>query len=251
MLFHSLVHNLVLITLSALHSKDSMFTVYDRLADRLATKVDELQRLPSPSQYWIAVAGGAGSGKTTGAEAVAERLNKYKKECCVVVPADGFHYSQMELTRLHGPDAMLRRGAPFTFDAEGLVDALTIAKKEGQASLPGYSREISDPVSHKIKIQRHHCIVLVEGLYLLHYKDPRWAPLSELWDEQWFVRAPSREIQRQRLVKRSLKTWSSLKAQQWGLGEAGATKRVDNNDVPNMGLIEYCEENANVVIVTQ
>jgi pantothenate kinase len=149
---------------------------------------------------------------------------------------------------------MLRRGAPLTFDAEGLVDALTIDdSQEGRTSR--FTRLQSKyPTlcqTKKIKIQRHHCIVLVEGLYLLHYKDPRWAPLSELWDEQWFVRAPSREIQRQRLVKRSLKTWSSLKAQQWGLGEAGATKRVDNNDVPNMGLIEYCEENANVVIVTQ
>ena len=117
----------------------NMGAVYDRLAERLSTTVysennDDDDAAKSQMQYWVAIAGGAGSGKTTSADSVAERLNeKHGADCCVVVPMDGFHYSQQRLKELHGPSAMLRRGAPWTFDAEGLVRALTVAKMEHQA----------------------------------------------------------------------------------------------------------------------
>jgi pantothenate kinase len=47
-----------------------------------------------------------------------------------------------------------------------------------------------------------HKVVVIEGLYLLLKSDPRWEPLQSLWDERWFVKAPSLEIQRQRLIQR-------------------------------------------------
>ena len=230
-------------------SATAMSAVYDRLAKHLLSKLDGAS---DQHQYWVAIAGSPGSGKTTSAEAVAKRLNHQQQgeNCCVVVPMDGFHYSQARLVELHGPDAMRRRGAPWTFDAEGLLHALQQAKQSGRAVLPSYSREISDPVPGGVEIQPFHRIVLVEGLHLLHERDPRWAPLQQLWDERWFVKAPSREIQKERLVQRSLKTWSDAKIQQWGPGIEGARKRVDANDSLNMDLLAYCEEIADEVIVT-
>ena len=100
---------------------------------------------------------------------------------------DGFHYSRAELCELDPPDApayLPRRGAPWTFDAEKCVEYLTAAKKNGEAVLPTYSRELSDPVPDGVRLSSSHRIVLVEGNYLLGATgDSRWEPLKELWDE--------------------------------------------------------------------
>lgn len=234
-------------------SPESVHQTYDRLAQRLVQQLRQPTKRQSDAslQYWVAIAGGAGSGKSTSAHEIATRVNcQVRGDCCAVVPADGFHYSQAKLTELHGPEAILQRGAPFTFDAEGLFQALQTAKHTGEASLPSYCRIRSDPIPDCVRIHRHHRIILVEGLYLLHQNDPRWAPLGDLWDERWYVRAPTQEIQLQRLVSRSMETWTDSKAKLWGSGQEGATKRVHTNDLPNIKLIEYCETLADEVIIT-
>lgn len=231
------------------HSADhsSMSAVYERLTQHL---LQQQAQQADKRQYWVAIAGGAGSGKTTLAHAIAQRLNQHAAVPTVVVPMDGFHYSKVRLQELYGPQGLLRRGAPWTFDAKAMVTALVAARGNQQADLPGYDRNLSDPVPAAIHILPHHRVVLVEGLYVLHDDDPRFAGLAALFDERWFVKAPTRDIQRQRLVQRSLKTWNEHKARQWGPGVEGATKRVNENDFQNMNLIEYCEELADQVIVT-
>lgn len=164
---------------------------------------------------------------------------------------DGFHYSKEKLKELDPPDAdnyLRRRGAPWTMNVELCVELLTKAKQEGKGELPTYCREISDPVPGGVTLSPEHKVVLVEGLYLLLKDDPRWEPLHSLWDETWFVRCPSREIQRQRLIDRSLKTWSDLKTKTWGPGETGAALKVDANDVKNLVIVAPCEEHADVLI---
>lgn len=164
---------------------------------------------------------------------------------------DGFHYTKEKLRELDPPEAenyLLRRGAPWTMDAELCVELLTKARKERQGELPTYCREISDPVTGGVTLLPEHKIVLVEGLYLLMQDDPRWEPLQSLWDEAWFVKCPSREVQRQRLINRSLKTWSDLKIKTWGPGKEGAAKKVDANDAKNMDIIAPSEKFADVVI---
>ena len=55
-----------------------------------------------------------------------------------------------QLKELDPPDArsfLPRRGAPHTFDAEELAKQLIDARQSGEASLPVYSRELSDPVA--------------------------------------------------------------------------------------------------------
>ena len=238
--------NLIVLSL-ALMNVSSVQRLVDKLRPRLLTSTDSTDN--DPPQYWIGVAGGPGSGKTTISEAVANELNKLKNDSTIVIPMDGWHTPQKKLVAEFGDDAMKRRGAPWTFDLNLCAKQLALAKRNGYASLPIYNREISDPVDDGVALEKHHRIVLVEGLYML-MKDQH-PDLYELWDERWFIRAPSREEQTERLVKRSLKTWSDAKTQLWGPGESGARKRAEYNDVQNMELIEPCQEFADEVIITK
>lgn len=202
-------------------------------------------------QYWIAVAGGPGSGKSTVAHAVADRLNALKHDSAVVISMDGWHTPQKDLVQKYGEEGMKRRGAPWTFDVAALVRDIHQAKREGEASLPTYSRDISDPVIGGTLLSLNHKVVIVEGLYVLMKNDKEWGKLFHLWDETWFVECPDREEQLERLVSRSLKTWSPQKIAMWGEGEEGARKRAEFNDVPNMDIVAPCREFADEIIVTK
>ncbi|CAB9508953.1 Phosphoribulokinase uridine kinase family protein [Seminavis robusta] len=236
-------------------SEATMDQNYDKLVERLRKKAEELKDTPDGTQYWVGIAGGPGSGKTTTSNKVAERLNKSfgsdSDDFCVVLPMDGFHYSQSELQELDPPDGvyyMKRRGAPWTMNAELCYDLLSKAKQAGCGELPSYCREISDPIPGGVTLSTKHKIVFVEGLYLLWGDDERWAPLQKLWDEQWFIKCPSRDDQRERLVKRSLENWSETKVKNWGPGRAGAEAKVDANDAPNMDIVAPSEKYANVIV---
>ena len=164
---------------------------------------------------------------------------------------DGFHYPKDDLKTLDPPDGerfLKRRGAPWTMDAELCYRLLKKAKDDGFGELPTYCRKISDPVPGGVALKAHHKIVLVEGLYLLWRNDPRWEPLQELWDEKWFIKCPSREEQRERLIVRSLENWSELKIKSWGPGRKGAEDKVDANDTLNMDIVAESEQFADVVV---
>mmetsp|Transcript_19978 Transcript_19978/g.61805 ORF Transcript_19978/g.61805 Transcript_19978/m.61805 type:complete len:185 (-) Transcript_19978:932-1486(-) len=170
---------------------------------------------------------------------------------------DGYHYSRADLKRLDPPDAaryMPRRGAPHTFDAAAFVEAMRQAKRDGKASLPTYSRELSDPVPDAVSLTPEDSVVIVEGNYLLLgflANDPdvadeaqRWTGLVEkdgVFDETWFV-FPQGGVneQRSRLVQRHLRTWSDAKTEAWNASSPldGATKRTDFNDLPNAILVD-------------
>jgi pantothenate kinase len=57
---------------------------------------------------------------------------------------DGFHLTKAQLELTPDPAyAFARRGAPFTFDAQGLVDTLSRLKSEGKGTVPGFSEKSS------------------------------------------------------------------------------------------------------------
>lgn len=226
------------------------------LLERALPILDTPEQGPALSQYWVAIAGGPGSGKSTCAREIALILQEIQKDpdFCLVVPMDGFHYNRKDLMEKHGLEGMRRRGSPFTFDTFTMVQQLRQAKYDHDTiaiSFPDYSRELSDPVPNAIQLDKtKHRVILVEGLYLLHTRDPTWAPLDELWDERWFVEVPSRSEQIERVIQRAVKTWNPSKQLLWGEGRVGAEKRTLYNDVPNMEIIAYCRELSDVVIQT-
>ena len=233
-------------------SADVMEQTYARLTDKLRPRLERTGDSATP--HWVGVAGGPGSGKSTVAETVCERLNRISPDSAIVIPMDGFHIPQDRLMEEFGlREGMQRRGAPWTFDSELLYEQLTMAKKDGKASLPMYSREISDPVPDKVLLEPHHRVVFVEGIYMLWKDDEKneWGRLFDLWDETWFIETPTREDQIERLVNRSLKTWTEAKAQLWGAGRVGALARVEFNDLKNADMIRHCSQFADEVIVTE
>lgn len=122
---------------------------------------------------WICVTGGPGAGKTTLTRQVVAHLEQMTNEdmtpvSAIVIPMDGYHYSQKELIHVRDPkNGLKRKGAPWTFDAERLCNDLLAAKVNKRALFPGYSRQISEPVPNQVRLEPQHKIVFVEGNWLL------------------------------------------------------------------------------------
>ena len=245
--------SLVVVTLANVAARPDtrMTTTYRELAKHL---LEGRNARATQQAHWVCIAGGPGSGKSTLATAVAQIVNECAgSEVCCVLPMDGFHYSRADLKALDPPDAasyLPRRGSPWTFNAESCYESFAAAKANGEASLPTYSRELSDPVPDGVRLERHHELVLIEGNYLLGAvgEESRWAPLASLWDEKWFIRCADAKDQRERLIARHLETWNDEKSARWGAGAVGAAARADANDVLNMDLISPMEILADRVI---
>ena len=246
-----------------------MIDTYNKLATRLMDRYekDAASNSLRNNQLFVCIAGGPGSGKSTLATAVVQLLNEQMKmiqteaddgtngdnaaaaaAAAVVLPMDGFHYSRSQLQSMgESPDVeynyeqlLARRGSPWTFDAEGCIEAFTNARTNGQANLPIYSRLKSDPVENGVQLHPETKIVLLEGNYLLAWDDERWLPLqtNKVFDETWYIACKSLEEQRERLVNRHLETWSEEKTNMWGEGSTGAGAKADANDMLNLEWIE-------------
>jgi pantothenate kinase len=232
---------------------DQMLPTYQSLATRLIERYNTDNTLRN-NQLFVGIAGGPGSGKSTLAAAVADILNSKLSDAsngndakaAVVLPMDGFHYTRSQLQSMGNSnecpysyqELLARRGAPWTFDAESCTQAFIDARENAEANLPIYSREKSDPVPNGVQLCQNTKIVLLEGNYLLAWKDERWSSLRGVFDETWFVCCQDVTRQRQRLVLRHLETWSEEKTVMWGEGEVGAGKKADANDMLNLEWIE-------------
>jgi len=238
------------------------------LAERALTLQRTLGRC-----VFIAIAGGPGSGKSTVAEAVASAINSDatgQEAVAVVLPMDGYHISKANLKIMARDKGttyealMARRGAPWTFDHEQLIQDLTKAtillkeerdNNDGKTRLkqefefPTYSRDISDPVPGGVCLKPHHTICICEGNYLLAFDDDHWKPLESLWDEGWLVVAPS-SVQLERLIHRHLLTWTDEKTKLWGPGrEGGALARAQANDLKNAEWISQTSTQHATIII--
>lgn len=260
---HSKTQKLLVHASTTMSDDSNMQSTYQSLADRLMERYLSSTDLQN-NQLFVCVAGGPGSGKSTLSSAVAELINEKMMqnqddgaEAAVVLPMDGFHYSRSQLQSMGESNTcqytyeelLARRGAPWTFDAERCIAAFSAARKNGEANLPVYSRVKSDPVKNGVQLLETTKIVLLEGNYLLSYKDPRWAPLKDLFDETWYISCKSVSDQRQRLVLRHLETWSEEKTKMWGAGEEGAGAKADANDMLNAQWIdEMSREFADLIV---
>ena len=182
----------------------------------------------------VGIAGAPGAGKSTLAEALVAALG----ERAALVPMDGFHYSQRVLGLLGRAD---RKGAPDTFDAEGLAALLArIRTADGPVYAPIFDRSIEEPVAAGTVVPAGADIVVVEGNYLL-LDDGPWAPLRGLFDEVWFLRIPPDERMR-RLVERHMR---------FGRTREAAEAWVATVDEPNARLVEASAGRAHLILTPE
>jgi len=197
-----------------------------------------LQLLNSTSsRIIVALAGYPGSGKSTISKHWAVEVNEL-----IILGMDGFHLSKKRLRAMDNPDAAFaRRGAPYTFNPEGLIFKLKELKDSaGKKAVgwPGFEHAAGDPVENAIFVPPECRLVLVEGIYTL-YREGMWAELERLFDETWFLDV-SVETAMSRVYKRHMEAW--------GMSEKEAREKAAGNDLLNCANITPGREHADYLI---
>jgi pantothenate kinase len=186
--------------------------IYDQ-AKTLAARISGLT--PKGRRLMVAVAGPPGSGKSTLAEAVVAQLG----DIAALMPMDGFHLDN----RLLEPRGLLpRKGAPETFDFDGLEAALHRVAAAPSVMLPVFDRTREIAIAGAQEITPATQIVVAEGNYLC-FSEPPWNRLQRLWDITVFLEVPE-DVLEQRLIDR----WLAL-----GFAPEEARNKALANDIPN------------------
>lgn len=202
----------------------------------------------SNDRILITIAGIPGSGKSTIANAIANSINSLTYETVsklkpksISISMDGYHLSRSELNAMEDPKkAFLRRGAPFTFDAAGVVNLAKILRNSCDLpqdrrliiKAPSFDHKVKDPLPKGITIDPGVNIIILEGNYLLLNIEP-WNEIGEYADERWLVEIDI-EIARKRLATRHVEA---------GIEKSihDALTRVDLNDTLNgIFILENC-----------
>lgn len=185
-------------------------------------------------RYVVGIAGCPGSGKSTLSRRLCTKINTKFSESgpqgadnnvAVVVPMDGFHLTRKQLDATQQPAlAHKRRGAHWTFDAEGFVASVASVRSPGSAAaFPSFDHAVGDPVPGAIRVEAHHQVVIVEGLYLF-LDAPPWNQLMPLFDKKCFIKCPI-GLAMHRVMHRKTHTL--------GTPEAVAEEQVAFNDKKN------------------
>ncbi|ETS82645.1 hypothetical protein PFICI_04521 [Pestalotiopsis fici W106-1] len=214
-----------------------MESVYSLLTQR-AVALQQAARTQNStdSQKWriiIALAGPPGSGKSTIAREVAQRLNALHEDSATVVPMDGFHYTRAKLdTFPNAEEAHARRGAAWTFDADGAVALFTELRTSSTVDAttpatiyaPSFDHATKDPIPRDIAIPPTVSTVILEGNWLLYDEEP-WRQINQLVDESWFVDVDV-QVAKARIARRHVESGveTTLEA---------ALARAEANDIPN------------------
>lgn len=175
----------------------------------------------------IALAGVPGSGKSTLARRLTDAVNRrVDPHAMAALGMDGFHLPRARLS----PEALVRRGAPWTFDPAGMADHLARIRRSAGlvwSPWPRFEHGTGDPAAQPNAVAPQTRVVLVEGLYLLHREDG-WAPVAASFDERWFLDTPL-ELSMQRLAERHMASWK--------VSREDADARIARNDRLNADIV--------------
>ena len=180
-----------------------------------------LERAAGGRRVIAALAGAPGSGKSTVAEGLAERLNARQAGMAAVLPMDGYHYDDLHLV----PAGLRpRKGAPVTFDVGGLYHTLRRIRDRDEAfvAVPVFDRDIEIARAGARMISAATPVIIVEGNYLLLGQEP-WVRLRPLFDVAVLVDVPE-AVLRARLEAR----W-----RHYSLTPEEIAWKLDGNDLPN------------------
>ena len=201
------------------------------LVERLATLLER------PERVVLGIAGPPGSGKSTLAESLLARLRAdLGPDAVGHLPMDGFHLADVQLDRLGRRD---HKGAPDTFDVDGYVAALERLHERPDRTLfvPGFERELEQPVAAALAIPPSARLVVTEGNYLL-LSDGGWERVRPLLVEVWFVTVDD-DVRRERLVRRH---------EEFGKSPADARAWVERSDEANARLVASTRGVPDVVV---
>lgn len=184
-----------------------------------------LEAANNRDRFMVALAGPPAAGKSTLSERLCQSLNLEKPGIAAVVPMDGYHYDNAVLEpRGH----LFIKGAPETFDADGLVQDLErIRQGDRPVAVPVFDRPLDLARAGGRMILPEHRIVIVEGNYLLLDQAP-WTALHALFDFTVFLDVPDKTLER-RLFQR----WLDM-----GQDPDGAMERTHRKDMLNAQLIK-------------
>lgn len=204
----------------------------------------------------VAVSGIPGSGKTTLAAIMAQRVNAiYIKEnpdkppIATSVSMDGYHLSRAQLAAMPEPaHAIARRGAAFTFDPVKFIKLVRALREPiGDTTItlyaPSFDHAVKDPVEDDIPIPLTARMIFFEGNYLSLNKEP-WNEAASLMDDLWFVEVDF-DVARKRLAKRHVKA-GIVKNE-----EEGNQRALQNDLVNGQEIVDYRLDGVSEVIVSK
>lgn len=202
----------------------------------LAERVTALRgRIGPRHRVVVGIVGEPGSGKSTVAQALAEQLDA-GGSLTAVVPMDGFHLANAELTRL---GRAARKGAPDTFDALGYEALLRRIRSATDVTIyaPAFERSIEEAVAGSIPVPPEVSVVLTEGNYLLG-EDDGWRGIRPLLDLTCAVVVDG-DLRRTRLLARHVSHGRSREeSEAW----------METVDEPNAALVRRTMSLADVTL---
>lgn len=187
------------------------------------------------SRFLLGITGSPGSGKSTVAQLIRDLLCARGRRC-VVVPMDGFHFSNEELEKT---GLRQLKGIPASFDAEGFFQLVKDIRAYplSRHLCPLFDRSIEASIPNAICVSSDDRLVIIEGNYLL-LQTPPWVHLRELLDETWFIDCPM-EVLEPRLLRRHING---------GMSEEQARIKAESTDIPNARLIDTTRNCATRII---
>ena len=199
-----------------------------------ASLVERLSALAgAEARVFVAIAGAPASGKSTLAEILRDSVDRPHPGRVEILPMDGFHYDDAVL-RARG--ALARKGAPDTFDVDGLAATLErLAARDRPVAVPVFDRALEISRAAARVIDPGVRLILVEGNYLL-LDDPDWARLRPWFDLTVLVDVPLTLLET-RLAER----WSDMAPEL-------AHAKIAGNDLPNARLVAEDSMEADIVV---
>ena len=176
-------------------------------------------------RFMVAVAGPPGSGKTTISGLLQAELEGRYKLSAQVVPMDGFH---LDDSILQQRGLLPRKGAPQTFDVDGLNNILMrlTSTPAVDVLVPVFDRERELSRASAREISESVAVIIVEGNYLLLNIMP-WSSLRRYFDLSVMIQC-TKSVLRRRLMNR----WLDL-----DFSQQAARTKVEENDLPNAATV--------------
>jgi len=198
----------------------------------MATLTDDVARLleERSGRVVVGLTGPPGAGKSTAAERIVDEFNAVERDFAALLPMDGFHLSNAQLTRLGRKG---RKGAPDTFDAAGFLVSLARVRDAYRAAdvyVPQFDRRLEESVAAGLVVPAAARVVVTEGNYLA-LPSGGFSGARELIDRLYYLRGAD-DARRRRLLARHIAGGRSLiAAEHW----------VRAVDEPNARLIAETE----------